>query len=136
MIFLIKGNTMKKILLSVLLVSLCTSSFAGGNHGGNNVHNTYNNYQGGYHGNNYRGGCCGWVGPVIIGGAVGLGIGAVVSTPTYVQPPVVIYNEPVYNNTVQTNNSCQYPFVATYNRIYTTDRFGNNIQVDQFIGCR
>lgn len=152
---------MNKILVSLLIaIGAIGAAEAGGpnnggnyNRGGNTYVNNNNYYRGGggyYRGynNNYN-----WVAPALIGGAIGAAITApyfytplqpntyVIPGPVtsvYAQPQVIVVPEPapVYTNTVQTNNQCPYPERATYNRVYTTDRFGNNIQVDQFVGCR
>ena len=130
---------MKKIILSLCLV-LSTTAYAGGNYGGGHSYNSYNTKVNNYHGGGYNRGYWNngaWVAPLVVGGFIGA---AVVASPYYAPPVVEVVPVPapvpVYTNTVQTNNQCPYPDRPIYNRIYTTDRFGNNIQVDQFVGCR
>ena len=116
---------MKKILM-LLCLTLCVGvANANDNHGG------HGGYYGGHRGGYWRGNS--WVAPAIIGGAV---VGAIVAAPYVYSPPVVVQQPPVYTNSTQSSPVCQYPFVPTYKRIYTTDRYNNNIQVDQFVGCQ
>jgi hypothetical protein len=142
---------MNKILVSLLIaigaIGAIGAAEAGGpnghyngsnyNRGGNTYVNNNNYYRGGggYNRGYWNNGA--WVAPLVVGGFIGA---AVVAAPYYAPPVVEVVPvpepAPVYTNTVQTNNQCPYPDRPTYNRIYTTDRFGNNIQVDQFIGCR
>ena len=62
---------MKKLLFAVLMI-MTTSVYAE------------------HHGYGYRGPHYGWVAPVIIGGAIGYGVGR------YYNPPVVVQQVPVY----------------------------------------
>ena len=128
---------MKRVLIFLVLCLSVSIAFANPNgrnayHGGGG-YNGGNYYRGGnytYHNNN----CCGWVAPVILGGVVGAVLAApyyYTPPPVYVQPPV-FYTDPIYNS----NNTCPYPFIPSYNKTYTVDRFGNNIEVYQFIGCK
>lgn len=131
---------MKKILLLLCLTLSVGIVNAGGNgrggHGGGSHYSAGSyrggsHYHGGHRGNYWNNG--GWIAPAIIGGVV---LGAVVASPYVYNPPVVVEQPPVYTNSTQSTPVCQYPFVPTYKRIYTTDRYNNNIQVDQFVGCQ
>jgi hypothetical protein len=121
---------MKKILIFLVLSLSISVAFAHPN--GRNGYNGGGGYNGGnyYRGGNYtyhNNNCCGWVAPVIIGGVVG----AIIAAPYYYPPPQIYAQPPTV-----LENGCQYPFIPSYNKIYTIDRFGNNVETYQFIGCK
>lgn len=105
---------MKKILLSVLLLGLFSTTANADWHGG------YHGYRGGYG--------SGWVAPALIGGVIGYELSrpqtVVVQQPVYVQPPVY------------TQQPCPYPQAPVYNQVWANDQYGRGYYVNQFAGCR
>lgn len=66
-----------------------------------------------------------WVAPLIIGGVVGYAL-AQPRVYTAPPPPVVVYPQ----------NTCPYPYIPFYNRVWALDVYGRQVLVDQFAGCR
>jgi hypothetical protein len=115
---------MKKILLALTVlvtVTVSTNAMAWGYRGG---------YRGGYHG----GGGFGWVAPLAIGGVIGYELAR--PAPVVVESaPVVIQQAPVVTY-IQQTPQCPQPYQPYYNLVWTHDAYGNQIQEQQFAGCR
>ena len=101
---------MKKILLAALLITVSGSAMAYGHAYGHGYGHR------GYHGPSYR-----WVAPVIIGGAMGYGLGRYYTPPPVIvqQPPVVVQQAPVI---VQDQNCTEWREIQYPNGSITRER--------------
>ena len=109
---------MKKILLSLAILTASLSAHAQHRH----YHQHYHQHRSGSHN---------WVAPVIIGGLLGYALAnnqAEAAPPT--PPPVIYYPQ------ATVTYSCPLGFRPIYNRVWTTDRWGRTMLVDNFIGCQ